>query len=84
MIKLFFFFEESNAVTEDQNVICSNYINMGASYFKKDDFENAENFLKKALEMISPNSSPNASSTLISNLGAVLYKSKKEKLDIKQ
>lgn len=77
--KAILFFEESNAVTEDQKVICSNYINIGAAYFKKDDFENAENFFKKALEIIPPNSSPNASSTLILNLGSVLYKNKKYK-----
>ncbi|WP_405207061.1 tetratricopeptide repeat protein [Aquimarina sp. LLG6339-5] len=71
------FFEESNAATTDKNIISSNYINIGAVYFRKKDYDNAEKFFLKAYEMIPPNTSPKASATLALNIGDVLHKNKK-------
>ncbi|SEM29887.1 Signal transduction histidine kinase [Aquimarina amphilecti] len=71
------FFEESNAATTDKNIISSNYINIGAAYFRKKDYDNAEKFFLKAYEMIPPNTSPKASATLALNIGDVLHKNKK-------
>ncbi len=70
------FLEESNTLSEDDNVIYSNYINIGSVYFIKKDLFNAEKFFVKAFEMMPSEKAPSASATVALNIGSILYEKK--------
>ncbi len=71
------FLEESINKAENEQAIYGNYVNIGAIYFLKKDFKNAEEYFLKAFKMVPPEKDPKVSATIALNLGSVLYEAKK-------
>ncbi|MBW1295654.1 sensor histidine kinase [Aquimarina litoralis] len=71
------FLRESIETAENDQAVYGNYVNIGAIYFFKKDFENAEQYFLKAFEMMPPDKDPKVSATIALNLGSVLYENNK-------
>ncbi|AXT50274.1 hypothetical protein D1818_05310 [Aquimarina sp. BL5] len=71
------FLQESIDAAENEQAIYGNYVNIGAIYYFRKDFENAEKYFLKAFEMMPPEKDPKVSATIALNLGSVLYENKK-------
>ena len=71
------FLQESIDNATSEQAIYGNYVNIGAIYFFRKDFENAEKYFLKAFEMMPPEKDPKVSATIALNLGSVLYENKK-------
>lgn len=74
--KAIMYMKESISIAHSEQVIYSNYTNMGSIYFKSNDLNNAEKYFLKALELLKKDKNHKVSAAIDLNLGAIAFMKK--------